>query len=366
MERFKVLIIATTKFELDGITNVIINYYRAIDKSNMKIDFVIPNTISKELETEFLNNNSNIYILNNRVKQPFVYLNKLIKIIRHNKYDIVHAHGNSCTLAIEMYAAKRGGVNVRVAHGHNTCTKYYVYHKLLQKAFDRLYTHAFACGQKAGEWLYNGKNFYIINNGIEIDKYRYNNILRDIYTKKYGLKDKKVIGHIGHFSHQKNHEYLIDIFNELYHINNDYILMLVGDGALRKNIQDKVKALGLTNCVIFAGKTVEVPQLLQVMDILVMPSKYEGFPLTLVEAQSACLPCIISDKISEEVCITELVKLIPLDKSPSYWADQINKITIKNRDELIEDVCGQIVEANYSIAENAKRLKALYISFINK
>ncbi|EYE87678.1 hypothetical protein Q428_12005 [Fervidicella metallireducens AeB] len=363
-KNIKLLIISTTKFDLDGITNVILNYYRSIDKSDMQIDFVIPNDIRMDFKKEIESYGSRIYIVEGRMRNPLLYVSKLIKIINENNYNIVHAHGNSCTLALEMYAAKKGGVRVRIPHSHSSKNKYKLAHNILRKPFDTLYTHAFACSQKAGQWLYNGEAFEIINNGIEVIKYKYNAEIREKYRNKYNLIGKKVIGHIGHFTYPKNHEYLISIFAELININNDYRLILIGDGELKPSIEKKVSELGLTNKVIFTGKTLDVPQLMQAMDMIVMPSRFEGLPLTLVEAQSSCLPCFVSDAVSKEVAITDLVQFISLEKSPKEWAEQIDSLEHVNREEIKESIYKQIVNAGYSITDNAKRMKELYKKFI--
>lgn len=363
-KKIKVLIIATTKFELNGITNVILNYYRAIDKSDIQIDFVVPNVIRDDLKTELESNGSRIYIFSERNKKPISYMSKLINLIRENNYDVVHAHGNSCTLALEMYAAKNGGVKVRIPHSHNSTCKNKTIHKLLRVPFDRNYTHAFACGQKAGEWLYNGRIFEIINNGIDINKYKYNEEIRIKYRQKYNFNKNKVLCHIGHFTYQKNHDYLIDVFSELYKLDSNYRLMLIGDGELRTNIEKKVNTLGLFDAVTFTGKTLEVSQLMQAVDMIVMPSRFEGLPLTLVEAQAACLPCFVSDTVSKEAAITDLVQFVSLENSPKEWAKQINSSMTVNRNEIRESIYKQIVDAGYSINDNAKRMKDLYKKFI--
>ena len=364
-EKIKVLVITTTKFEIDGITNVILNYFRAMDKSDMQIDFVIPNELRDDLRTELCASGSHIYILKRR-KNFLAYIIKLKQRIRNNKYHIVHAHGNSCTLVLEMYAAKKGGAKVRISHSHNTTCKHIILHKVLRRFFDKSYTHAFACGQKAGKWLYNKKPFEVIRNGININKYKYDEKIRIEYRNKYDFNGKKVIGHVGRFSYQKNHEFIIKIFSELYKLDNNYRLLLIGDGELRTHIEKQIKDLALSDVVTFTGNTLDVPQLMQAMDIFIMPSRFEGLPLTLIEAQAACLPCFVSDSISEEVAITELVKFISLKESPKKWAEKINHMNFINRNEMKDIICNKIVDAGYSIVDNARKLKKLYELYIEQ
>ncbi|WP_050740026.1 glycosyltransferase family 1 protein [Acetobacterium bakii] len=363
-KELRVLNITTTYFELDGITNVIMNYYRGMDKSDMIIDLVIPNDIGKALRMELESSGSRIFELRGRTKKPFAYMNELSQIIKENNYDIVHAHGNSCTLALEMVAARRGGAGVRIPHSHNTRNKHKLVHQMLRGVFDANYTNAFACGQKAGEWLFGNKPFEIINNGIDIKKYSYDMEIRRLYRNKYNLNGKKVIGHIGYFSEVKNHGYLIDIFHALYQLDHTYRLILIGDGERRALMEEKVRDLGLADAVIFTGKTLAVPQLLQAMDMMVMPSLFEGFPLTLVEAQTACLPCFASDAVARESAITDLVQFIPLEKTPAEWANIIKASPVINRAEHSQETIPRIIDSGYSIGDNARYLKELYQTFI--
>lgn len=362
----KILVINTVHFGYGGgMSNVIMNYYNAMDKIDVQIDFVAGRGIDNDLEIELESNGSKVYCLNSRKKRPLRYARNLTKIIKDGKYDIVHAHGNSCTLAIEMYSAKKGGAKVRIPHSHNSTCEFITIHRILKRIFDSSYTNAFACGEKAGKWLYNDKEFTIINNGINVDNFTYNPDVKEEYIEKYKLQGKKVIGHIGCFCYQKNHEFLIEVFNELYKLDSNYRLLLVGDGELRKEVEKQVNDLGLKDSVIFLGQTFEVHKLVQAMDMIIMPSRFEGLPLTLIEAQSACLPCYVSDVISEDVAITDLVKFISLKKSPKEWAELINNAPLVNRGEAKELVYRQIVDAGYSIKDNAERLKKMYFAFLN-
>jgi glycosyltransferase involved in cell wall biosynthesis len=351
-------------FDIDGITNVILNYFRAMDKSDMLIDFVVPNDIRDDIKLDIELFGSQIYKITHRNRNPIAYIEKLSRLIRQNNYDIIHAHGNSCTLALEMYAAKKAGAKVRISHSHNSTCKYKLVHKLLRKPFDSLYTQAYACGQKAGEWLYAGKKFEIIKNGIEIDTFRFNKGIREEYREKYKLNGKVVVGHIGNFNYQKNQEYIINIFVELFQLNNNYRLVLVGDGELRPNMEKKVKELGLEEVVLFTGNILFVPQIIQAMDLIVMPSRFEGLPMTLIEAQSACLPCFVSDLVGKEVAITDLVTFLSLKTPPKEWAAQINQFVPEDREQITNNIYQQVVDAGYSINDNAKRVKEMYFSYI--
>lgn len=361
-DKLKILIIATTKFDLDGITNVILNYYRAIDKSNLKFDFIVPNELRDGLQNELKTNGSNVFKIEKRVKNPLSYTIKLFKVIKKNNYKIVHAHGNSSTLALEMIASKLAGVKVRIAHSHSSTCEYKIAHLLLKIPFKIFTTHKFACGRKAGKWLYNKSDFQIINNGIIVDQYKYNERTRATYREKLNLKSERLIGHVGNFYSPKNHIFLIEIFYELFKLDKNYRLVLIGDGKLRPEIENKVKEMGLQKFVYFIGKSFDVANWMQAMDIVVMPSKFEGLPLTLIEAQTAALRCFVSDKVSREVSITDLINFIPLESSPRKWATEINEYNPEMRISNKEKTLGQVTEAGFNIYENAKLVKENYLS----
>jgi glycosyltransferase involved in cell wall biosynthesis len=362
----KILMVATTHFELDGITNSLMNYYRHMDKSDMQIDFVTPNKVVKRLKKELTRGGSKIYVLPMRNTRPFRYAALLSRIIRAGKYDIVHAHGNSCTLQTEMFAAKIGGAKIRIAHSRNTSCDHKFIHLLLRPFFNRTYTHGFACGKEAGKWLFGNKTFTVIPNGNDIDKFSYNEIIRQEYRSKYHLDGKKVIGHVGSFSRQKNHEFLLDVFYELLKIDPNQVLVLMGDGELRSEIEFKIKTLGMEENVILTGKTLEVSNLLQAMDIMVFPSRHEGLPNVVVEWQLAGLPSLVSDKVTQEVKVTDLVTFMPLEEGPYAWASKINEMILSDRNKMREEIKDQMKAAGFDIEENARELKQIYQTLIEE
>ena len=360
----KVLIINTVGMGFDGITNSIMNYYRFLDKSDMQIDFVATNEVDDRLTNQIEWNGGKVYALFMRNKNPFQYIKELTKIIKDGEYDIVHAHGNSCTLQTEMYAAKKGGAKVRIAHSRNTTCSHKIFHRILRPFFDRTYTHGFACGVDAGKWLFEDKRFTVITNGTDIEKFSYKNEIRQEYRKKYNLEGKKVIGHVGSFFYQKNHDFLIDIFYELTKMDSECVLFLMGDGDLRPEIESKAKELGIYDKIIFTGKTLEVPQLLQAMDVMVLPSRFEGLPNVAIEWQIACLPAILSDKVTRDAKITELVEFMGLGEGAKAWATKINDTKIIDRQLISEKIEYTVRFAGFDIQDNAKELKRLYGSFI--
>lgn len=367
----RILTIMADKLEFNGISMSILNYYKNLDKSKYKMDFAVPNNVDKEIKKIIEANGDYVFELycndsRMRMKKPFKYIKELRKIIKQGNYDIVHSHGNSATLFFEMYAAKKENVKIRIAHSRNTTCTYKLLDKILRPFFNRSYTHGFACGKEAGEWLFGNDSFYIINNGKNVDEFKFNPAVRIAYRKKYDIENKKVIGHVGTMNYQKNHEYLIRVFNELIKLDDSYRLMLLGDGSLRSGIENMVKEYGLDDKVIFFGKTSDVANLLQAMDIMVFPSRFEGFPNVLVEWQIAGLPSVISDKITKDVKLTNLVEFMSIDEEPKTWAEHINGIKLEDREKNQVEILEQIKKSGFDIKENTRYLESLYDRFYNE
>lgn len=357
----KVLNVLTGKFQADGISNILLNYYRNISSSDIHIDFVASSVIDS-IENIVKSKGGKVYLIEYRKKKPLKYMKELTKIIKEGKYDIVHAHGSSALLCLEMIAAKKAGCNIRIAHSHNTKANHKIIDKILRPIFYKNYTHGFACGEEAGKWLFGNRKFEVINNGKSIEEFEYNEEIRKQMRQENHISNEVVIGHVGRINMQKNQEYLIDIFFELNKRNRGkYKLILVGDGPLEESIKEKVKKLNLEKEVIFVGRTFEVNKWLQVMDIMVFPSRFEGFPNVLVEWQIAGLPCIISDTITKDVKLTDLVQFASIQDKPEKWAEKIEKIKIEDRQENKSMIIEQIREKGFDIKENAQKLENIYM-----
>ena len=358
----KVLIITTVRFRFNGITSVIMNYYRNMDKTDMTMDFVVPNEISNEYREEIENNNSRIYKINRKGNIP-EYMMELYQLMKNNGYDIVHIHGNSSTMLIELIPAVLAHIPVRMVHSHNTTCSHLWLHRLLLPVFNKCYTEGLACGYDAGKWLYGEKPFFELKNGIDLQNYKYNEEVRKVYRKKINAEEKIVIGHVGNFIEQKNHEFLIDAFASLIKENGNYLLLLISDGFLLEQMQKKAIQLGIEGNILFLGKTMEVPQYMQAMDLFVLPSLHEGLPVVLIEAQAEGLPCIVSKNVSAESDITHTLDFEEIDDTRK-WVDKILYKSVnckaENRTERCKKNQELITEAGYNVCKNAKDLKHLY------
>jgi glycosyltransferase involved in cell wall biosynthesis len=237
-------------------------------------------------------------------------------------------------------------------------------HKLLKHVFDRCYTHAFACSEKAGRWLYGEKTFTIINNGIPVEKFLFNKTERDRIRKKLNCEKNKVIGHVGHFSYQKNQEFLIKIFTEIYKKDNSYRLLLVGDGDFRDKIEEAAVKNGVKDAVIFYGETFNVSEPLQAMDIFVFPSRFEGLGMAVIEAQAAGLPCIVSDAVPNVAKITKQMEYVSLEDPLEVWVNKILEAAKLDRESCFEENKEQIENSIYNIKKEACKLKNLYYRYV--
>ena len=355
----KLLIIPSGGIKLDGITSSIFNYYRLFNRKEISTTFIDTKTLNNKndagLFIQEVENNGDEIVYISRNSNPIRYFLQLVKIMRKNRYDIVHVHGSSSLLSVELLAAKISGIKVRIVHSHNTTCNHKILNAILKPLFNILPTHRVACGQDAGKWLYGNKNFQVIRNGIDIKKYQFNEASRIEVRKQLGVTDKKVIGHIGNFNSQKNHSFLIDIFSELLQLD-DYVLILIGDGIKKTEMESKAKNLGIQDKILFLGKRTDVPRLLHVMDIMVLPSFYEGLPLVTVEWQSAGLYTIVADTVTEEIKLTDLIVFKSLNDSPAEWAKTIDLLSNNNRSSKVSS----IKNTEYDINKSADTLINLY------
>ncbi len=360
----KVLTVSTVRIHTNGVTSVILNYFKNIDMSDMQMDFVVMNEISDEYTRILTQYGGNVYYIPRR-KNTLSYMYGLYKTLKRGKYDIIHIHGNSATMVFELLPAFFAGVKVRIAHSHNTTCSHMKMHKLLKPLFNALYTHGFACGDDAGKWLFGKKDFTVLNNGIELSNYVFDENIRSEYRENLSAGDKKVLGHIGNFITQKNHEFLLDSFAELLKRDKNYLLVLFSDGALLDKMKQKTLDLGISENVRFMGKSSEIAQYLQAMDMFLLPSLHEGLPVVLVEAQAAGLSCLVSDKVAREANLSGKMTYLPID-NPKIWADAIENTEFSKRRENCEKWQQKISEKGYDIRKNAQVLKELYRSYLPK
>ncbi len=349
-----------------GAETTIMNLYRNIDRSKVQFDFIVHTDKKCAFDDEIRSLGGRIFnVPAYNGKNHFSYKKCWVNFFKeHSEIKIIHSHVRS-TAAIYLSLGNKEG-KITIAHSHNTSSGKgltAVAKNILQYKIRYIADYKFACSKIAGEWLY-GKNvykkdnFYILNNSIETSIYIYDSKIRKKKREELKVEGKNVIGHIGRFHKQKNHEFLIDIFKEIHELNDNALLILVGDGNLRASIEDKVIKLGLEDYVIFTGIRSDIPELLQVFDVFLFPSLYEGLPVTVIEAQAAGLKCFLSDTITNEVVKTDLVEFISLKSSCKYWSNKVSKYL--NGYERI-NTTNKIIEEGFDVRENANWLETFYL-----
>ena len=316
----KVLLINTVPLASNGISTFIINSAIGLSKRNIDVTIAASNLVNDKLKQKLHNNNIKLVEFSNRNKQPFNYFNCLKKYLKENSFDVVHVNGNSTTMAIELLAAKLAKIRLRIAHSHNTTTEHPVVNRILYPIFEYSVNGRLACNNAAGEWLYKKKDFLVIRNGIDLDKYEYSDKDRQIIREKYNIhEDEKILGHVGVFNYQKNQSFLIKVLKRL---PQNYKLLLIGDGPDKKEVEKEIKKYNLIDRVIFTGNVENIPAYLSAMDIFVLPSRFEGQPFVLIEASASGLNNIVSDRVSRETNICENITYASLENFDE-WKKQI-------------------------------------------
>lgn len=364
-----------TVLDRGGAETMIMNYYRQIDRSKLQFDFLVHREEKGAYEDEIESLGGKIY----RMPQinplfPHKYYKELDKFLKVNNYKVIHSHINTFS-RYPLKAAFQNGIKGRLVHAHTTTNpinvkmvlnKPFEAFKIIYKNFQKINiakyaTHKFSCGEKAGNWLY-GKNsdFRIISNAIDTMKYSYNYEISENLKKEFDLENCLVLGHIGNFSYAKNYPFILSVFKSLKTIKSNSKLVLIGNGKLRKEIEALAIELGIYNDILFLGVRSDVFEVLQMIDVFIFPSHYEGLPVTLVEAQAAGLKIFASDTITDEVALTDDITFLSLDKSPEFWAEQILKsypYERKDNSEIIK-------VKGYDIVDSAKKLQDFYLDQI--
>lgn len=354
-----------THMNRGGLETMIMNYYRNIDRTKVQFDFLVHRDYKCDYDDEIEKLGGKIYRLPLLNPFSFDYRKKLNNFFKtHTEYEIVHVH-QDCLSSIILKSAYKNKVKVRIAHSH--CTNQDKNLKYIIKLFYRLFipkyaTQLFACGKDAGEWMFRGADFQIINNAIDVEKYTYNTNSREKIRKEFNIGNNEfVIGHIGRFSPVKNHTFILDVFAEIVK-NIDAKLMLVGGGDLKDFIKEKSVKLGIADKVIFTGVRPDVPDLSQAMDVFLFPSLYEGLPVTLLETQASGLPCILSENIPKQSIISEkLVQQLSLNDPIKDWSNAVINCKYKERTDCTCD----IINAGYDIKSEAIKLQDYYINSMN-
>ena len=356
-----------TNMDRAGLETMLMNYYRHIDRSIMQFDFLMHRSDESDYEEEITQLGGRIYRLPAiNLKNISGYQKRAVCFFEnHHEYKIVHAHMDALSV-LPLRAARQSDIPVRIAHSHNNHfdrEAKMLIRMLLKKCIPHYATDLFGCSKEAVEFMFGHRQAHVLHNAIDSAEFSYNEKVREQIREDLGLERKFVVGHVGRFGYQKNHRFLLEIFREIHLLFPESVLLLVGDGKDKTSMQQWVIQNGLQDNVKFLGVCENVPQLLQAMDVFVLPSHFEGLGVVLIEAQAAGLPCFASaDVVSREAKITDLLKFIPLDNGAAYWARQI----LDGRNAKRRINCTPLIkEAGYDIVDQAQWLQSYYLKRFN-
>lgn len=367
MQRILQVAVANDK---GGLTGYIVNNYRRIDKRKFQFDFVTYDSLL-DFSNEVEKMGARIFYFK-RPTHVFQYYHQLKKCRQLYPYHIIHFNLSYANI-VPIILAKLAGFPRIIVHSHSTgiddpSTKIrflkIILHSIGKQLIPYLATDYFACSKLAAAWMFPDKimknnQYHVMYNAIDLPKFRFNKEKRVKMRKKLGIADDTfVIGHVGRFTYQKNHEFLIDIFQEIQKQQQNSILLLVGDGPDRAKIEDKVAAYGLQNQVQFLGQCKDVSSVYQAMDVMVLPSHFEGLCIVAIEAQMAGLPCICSEALSEETNVSSDYVALSLDETAQTWANVI----LQKRNIVRKDQTETLRQAGYDADIEIKRLEKVYES----
>ena len=362
-----------------GAEQVVMNYYRAIDRSRVQFDFFLFKSSKLVPAEEIKEKGGRLYLLCG-FKSPVRYIRTLTTLLRENNYAIVHCHLSTLSF-LPLLAAKRAGVPVRIIHNHSTSGggRELVRNiaKALFKPLARAFaTHRFACSEHAARWMYGaaytaelsdkntlegarGKVVRIMRNAIDIGHFCFDGSKRSAFRSEFGVADETLLfGHVGRFCPQKNQQFLIQVFKEILRVHPNSKLIMAGVGEDMELIRAKTASAGISKKVIFAGHRSDVDRLYSAIDCFLLPSNYEGLGMAGVEAQCAGLHCLFSDKVPREVKVGDGAQFLSLKTSCADWALAAVDCANLRNDKAAE----QVVQAGYDIDAEAEKLCGFYIS----
>lgn len=347
---------------MGGIESFLLNVYQKIDRDKVQFDFIEYGEKKRDFDTKFLSLGAHLYKLSDRKKHPFESRKQLENILKKNKYCIVHIHKNSLSEVGAIEVCKKMGINTIIVHSHNSSRDsklITMLHRFNRSRLNLDNIYKFSCSKLAAEWMFKScENVKIIKNGIDTARFNYDFGKRQITREKLALESNcLVIGSVGRLTEQKNPLFILDVIKNL---NKENVKLLwVGDGSLRQDVENKIKELGIEDKVILTGAVTNPEDYYLAMDVFVMPSLYEGFPIAAIEAQCSGLPAILSTNITNEAELTNNVAWLGLD-DPVKWSKKIletSKLVVgrhSNSDYLYEN--------GYDMQSTVDYLQNFYLS----
>lgn len=361
MEKVKRILQILTTMNRGGAETMVMNHYRALDKSKYQFDFLVHRSEEGAYESEIREMGGRIYrampIRPNSYHKYFKFLDAFFK--EHaSEYIAVHAHIQENSGFAFKYAAKYGIFNrICTSHIADLPIDYkYPFRLFASRFLNKYVTGRMACGDKAGKTLYGKHPFIVLHNAINSSQFRYDTEVRNAVREELGVGNSFVIGNTARFGHVKNHAFMLDILSEIIKIKKDVVMLFLGDGEERPRIEKQIEEKHLQKYVRLLGVRPDVYRIIQAYDIFLFPSKLEGLPVSVIEAQAAGLTCFLSDLIDNSVDITGDITFMSLNESPEEWAKRIvSGIPYERKDNR-----AKIVKAGYDVEDNIGKLLALY------
>ena len=347
-----------TKMDVGGAETFIKNVYRNIDRSKYNFDFIVYSDEEGEFDKEIKSLGGRIFRITSPGKNIIKYLKDFYSICKKEKFDVIHSHAHHFS-GINSVIAKLAGIKVIISHSHTTVSDntgsmpVKVYRKIMTKLIKIFSTNLLACSDEAAEALFKDiKNpkVSIVNNGIEINRFIKNSYSKEECREKLGLpRDSYIIGNVGRFRSEKNHNFMIDLFKYINERNSNTSLVLVGNGELLEVMKEKVGKLGLSNNVIFLGMRQDIDIVLKAFDVFVFPSLYEGLGIAVIEAEASGLKCVVSDNVPKAVDLTGNVRFLSLNDDMNKWYDELinnkdlkdikNSLSSYDIDVVVDELC---------------------------
>lgn len=350
-----------------GVEAFVMNYYQELVSYKIQFDFAcMYDHIAHEGKIKALG--GKVYYVPNVKRNPRGYYGALYEILQREDYDVVHVNMLSAANIVPLRVARKVGVPKIIAHSHNASAPGIlrrIMHSWNKPFVERYATHYFACGEKAAQWLFSRKTresgrVTLIANAIDVDKYRYSKEERGKIRKQLGLEGKLVIGHVGRFEEQKNHKKMLKIMGKLYEKRQDIVLLCIGEGVKKKEMEQIAEKNGLTKAICFPGKQENIGPYLSAMDVFLMPSLFEGLPFTLLEAQANGLSCVVSDTITEEAYVRpQAICALSLQAEESSWSEAVLQMAAQGRCSYVEAE-EALTRHGFNIKSEARRLRDLY------
>lgn len=361
MRKMNVLHIGTSGGR-GGIESFIMNVCSHLDREKYQFS-IIADCEKAAIASEFERLGGKIYYIPSAVKDKLGYIQGLWRVLDKNKFDIVHIHKNSLANPAALYLCYFKGIKKIILHSHNTQPAdvhgNIKAHKFFKKVTANMHLIRLACSEKAAEWMYmENAKYELIHNGIQVDNYRFNTIKRQQKRKELEIDDNIVaFCAIGRLTKQKNPLFLIDIFTQIRKNSDNCRLYLIGDGIMAEEVRSYAKKFAFYHDIQFLGVRDDIPNLLQAMDMVLMPSLYEGLPIAAVEAQAAGLPILISDNVDKNVKLAPVLEYDNIQNSPQIWAEHALQLYQKT---IRIDMTDSIVESGYDIGSTATRMHQIY------